>query len=67
LEIPGIDKDKIQLNATDDTIEISGEQSEESHVKIERTITYTMSDLTNRSIVAFRFQKRSFHRRSQQK
>lgn len=29
LEIPGIDKDKIQLNATDDSIEISGEQSEE--------------------------------------
>ena len=29
LEIPGIDKDKIQLIATDDSIEISGEQSEE--------------------------------------
>lgn len=29
MEIPGIDKDKIQLNATDDSIEISGEQSEE--------------------------------------
>jgi len=29
LEIPGIDKDKIQLNATEDAIEISGEQSEE--------------------------------------
>jgi HSP20 family protein len=29
LEIPGIDKDKIQLSATDDSIEISGEQSEE--------------------------------------
>ncbi len=29
LEIPGIDKDKIQLNATDDSIEISGEQSQE--------------------------------------
>jgi HSP20 family protein len=29
LEIPGIDKDKIQLNATDDSIEISGEQSGE--------------------------------------
>jgi HSP20 family protein len=29
LEIPGIDKDKIQLNATDDHIEISGEQSQE--------------------------------------
>jgi HSP20 family protein len=29
LEIPGIDKDKIQLNATEDSIEISGEQSEE--------------------------------------
>jgi len=30
LEVPGIDKDKIQLNATNDSIEISGEQSEES-------------------------------------
>jgi HSP20 family protein len=30
LEIPGIDKDKIRLNATDDSIEISGEQSEEA-------------------------------------
>jgi HSP20 family protein len=30
LEIPGIDKDKIRLNATDDSIEIAGEQSEES-------------------------------------
>ena len=29
MEIPGIDKDKIQLNAKVDTIEISGEQSEE--------------------------------------
>jgi HSP20 family protein len=29
LEIPGIDKDKIQLNATEDSIDISGEQSEE--------------------------------------
>ena len=29
LEVPGIDKDKIQLNATEDSIEISGEQSEE--------------------------------------
>ena len=29
LEVPGIDKDKIQLIATDDSIEISGEQSEE--------------------------------------
>ena len=29
MEIPGIDKDKIHLNATDDSIEISGEQSEE--------------------------------------
>jgi HSP20 family protein len=29
LEIPGIDKDKIQLNATEDAIEISGEQSKE--------------------------------------
>ena len=28
LEIPGIDKDKIRLNATDDSIEISGKQSE---------------------------------------
>jgi len=28
-EIPGIDNDKIQLNAKVDTIEISGEQSEE--------------------------------------
>lgn len=28
MEIPGIDKEKIQLNATDDSIEISGEQSE---------------------------------------
>ena len=31
LEIPGIDKDKIQLNATEDSVEISGEQSEEEH------------------------------------
>jgi len=31
LEVPGIDKDKIQLNATEDSIEISGEQSEEEH------------------------------------
>jgi HSP20 family protein len=30
LEIPGIDKDKIRLNATEDSIEISGEQSEEA-------------------------------------
>jgi HSP20 family protein len=29
LEIPGIDKDKIQLSATEDSIEVSGEQSEE--------------------------------------
>ena len=29
LEVPGIDKNKIQLIATDDFIEISGEQSEE--------------------------------------
>ena len=29
LEVPGIDKDNIQLNATEDAIEISGEQSEE--------------------------------------
>jgi HSP20 family protein len=29
LEVPGIDKDKIQLNATEDAIEISGEPSEE--------------------------------------
>ena len=29
LEIPGIDKDNIRLNATEDVIEISGEQSEE--------------------------------------
>jgi len=29
LEVPGIDKDKIQLNATDDSVEISVEQSEE--------------------------------------
>jgi HSP20 family protein len=28
-EVPGIDEDKIQLNATGDSIEISGEQSEE--------------------------------------
>ena len=27
MEIPGIQKDTIQLNATDDSIEISGEQS----------------------------------------
>jgi HSP20 family protein len=30
LELPGIDKDKIRLDATDESIEISGEQSEES-------------------------------------
>jgi HSP20 family protein len=30
LEIPGIDKDKIRLNATEDSIEISGEQSEKA-------------------------------------
>jgi hypothetical protein len=29
LKVPGIDADKIQLNATEDFIEISGEQSEE--------------------------------------
>jgi HSP20 family protein len=29
LEIPGIDKDKMQLNATEDSIEVSGEQSAE--------------------------------------
>jgi HSP20 family protein len=29
MEIPGIQKDTIQLNATDDSIEISGEQSED--------------------------------------
>jgi HSP20 family protein len=29
LEVPGIDKDNIQLNATEDAIVISGEQSEE--------------------------------------
>jgi HSP20 family protein len=29
LEVPGIDKDNIQLNATEGAIEISGEQSEE--------------------------------------
>lgn len=29
LEVPGIDKDKIQLHATEDSIEVSGEQSEE--------------------------------------
>jgi len=29
VEIPGIDKDKIELNATEDAIEISDEQSEE--------------------------------------
>src|SRR5215472_6642314 len=29
LEIPGIDKEKIQLKATEDSVEISGEQSEE--------------------------------------
>ena len=29
IQVPGIEKDKIQLNATDDSIEISGEQSEE--------------------------------------
>jgi HSP20 family protein len=29
LEVPGTDKDKIQLNATEDSIEVSGEQSEE--------------------------------------
>ena len=29
LEVPGIAKDKIQLSATDDSIEISGEQAEE--------------------------------------
>ena len=33
LEIPGIDKDKIQLSATDDSIEISGEQSEEENTE----------------------------------
>jgi HSP20 family protein len=30
LEIPGIDKDKIRLNATEDSIEVSGEQSEKA-------------------------------------
>jgi HSP20 family protein len=29
LELPGIDKDKVQLTATDDSLEISAEQSEE--------------------------------------
>jgi HSP20 family protein len=34
MEIPGIDKDKIQLNATDDSIEISGEQLEGSESNV---------------------------------
>jgi HSP20 family molecular chaperone IbpA len=34
MEIPGIDKDKIQLNVTDDSIEISGEQSEGSESNV---------------------------------
>ena len=33
LEVPGIDKDKIQLNATEDSIEISAEQLEEETSK----------------------------------
>ena len=41
LEIPGIDKDKIQLNATEDSVEISGEQSEEeSHQDKGRNYIY---------------------------
>jgi HSP20 family protein len=33
LEVPGIDKDKIQLNATEDSIEVSAEQLEEETSK----------------------------------
>lgn len=40
LEIPGIDKDKIRLHATKDSIEISAEQSEESRQDKGRNYIY---------------------------
>jgi HSP20 family protein len=48
LEIPGIDKDKIQLNATDDSIEISGEQSEEERGE-DRTHNYIYNERSYKS------------------
>jgi len=48
LEIPGIDKDKIQLNPTDDTIEISGEQSEEERGE-DRTYNYIYNERSYKS------------------
>jgi len=48
LEIPGIDKDKIQLNATDDSIEISGEQSEEERGD-DRTHNYIYNERSYKS------------------
>ena len=66
LEVPGIDKDKIQLNATGDSIEISGEQSEEEALRKKEIITSTMSVRTNPSIAASQFQKKYFLRRSEQ-
>jgi HSP20 family protein len=48
LEIPGIDKDEIQLNAIEDFLEISGEQSEKEHGQAERR-NYIYNELSHNS------------------
>ncbi|MGC2574691.1 MAG: Hsp20/alpha crystallin family protein [Candidatus Nitrosopolaris sp.] len=56
LEIPGINKDKIRLNATD--ILSKFPVSSQKRPRIQHGITYIMNGLTNHSIIAFRYQKK---------
>ncbi len=48
VELPGIEKDKIHVNATDDYVEISAEQSEEERVE-ERKKNYVYNERAYRS------------------
>lgn len=47
VEVPGIDKEKIDIRATGDTVEISGEQSEKSEKK--RKDYYVYNERSRRS------------------
>jgi HSP20 family protein len=61
LEIPGIDKDKIDVKATKNSIEISAEQSEK--VEEKRKTTYIMKGHTDHFTEESLYQKRYCHQR----
>ena len=65
LEIPGIDKDKVDVKATKNSVTISGKQAEKPKKKAK--IMFTAKDHTNHFTDRYLFLKKLYHQKLLQK